>query len=117
MKPVDRIPRPKGLRPKDPAKGSAPASHKSTPWHAVSIATKSTSCRAAHALRTARFLPAKAPRLPLPDCTVGSSCPCVYKHHADRRGQARRKEEITGLKRSSKVAQERRVTRSRRDTD
>jgi hypothetical protein len=117
MTPIDRNPKPKRPLRTQPAKVAAPASHRSTPWHSVSIVTTSRSCPAAHKLRAARFLSATAPRLPLPDCTVGNSCPCAYKHHADRRGQPRRKEEITGLKRSSQVAQERRVTRSRREND
>jgi hypothetical protein len=117
MTPIDRIQKPKRPLRTQPAKVAAPASHRSTLWHAVSIVTTSRSCPAAHRLRAARFLSAAAPRLPLPGCTAGDSCPCAYKHHADRRGQPRRKDEITGLKRSSKVAQERRVTRSRRETD
>jgi len=114
MTPVDRIPNSKRPSRTQPAKA---ASHRSTAWHAVSIVATTRSCRAAHKLRAARFLSADAPRLPLPGCTVGDSCPCAYKHYADRRGQPRRKEEITGLKRSSQAAQERRVTRSRRETD
>ena len=86
-------------------------------WHAVSIATKSTSCEAARALRTARYLSAKAPRLPLAECTAPDTCSCAYKHHEDRRGPSRRNEETTGLKRGGKVAQERRVSRGRRETD
>jgi hypothetical protein len=93
-----------------------PTNNKKSPWHAVSIATKSTSCEAARALRSARFLSAKAPRLPLPECTA-DACPCSYKHHEDRRGSPRRKSEATGLKRGGTVAQERRAARGRRETD
>ena len=92
-----------------------PTDKKKSAWHAVSITTKSTSCEAARALRSARFLSAKAPRLPLPECTA-DSCPCAYKHHEDRRGPPRRKSEATGLKRGN-VTQERRGTRGRRETD
>jgi hypothetical protein len=87
-----------------------------SPWHAVTIVTKSTSCEAARALRATRFLSAKAPHLPLPECTAPDSCPCAYKHHADRRGQPRRTSEVTGLKRGN-VTQERRGARGRRGTD
>jgi hypothetical protein len=93
-----------------------PTNNKKSPWHSVSIATKNTSCEAARALRSARFLSAKAPRLPLPECTA-DSCPCAYKHHEDRRGPPRRKEEATGVKRGGNVAQERRAVRGRRETD
>jgi hypothetical protein len=41
----------------------------------------------------------------------------VYKHHADRRAQPRRQYEKDGLRRSGKVAQERRLTRDRRKID
>lgn len=91
--------------------------NKKSPWHAVSIATKSSSCEAARALRSARYLSAKAPRLPLPECTAPNTCPCAYKHHEDRRGQPRRNDETGGLKRGAKPAQERRGSRGRRQTD
>lgn len=108
--------------PKKPSRGraaedSSAALRRSTPWHAVSIVTKGASCEAARSLRTTRYLSAAAPRLPLDSCPVKDSCPCAYKHHADRRGAARRKDEATGLRRTSKVAQERRVQRNRRNSE
>ena len=30
------------------------------------------------------------PRLPLTECSAGASCPCAYKHYANRRGPPRR---------------------------
>jgi hypothetical protein len=117
MKSVNRTPKTIGTRQSDPAMGAAPVSRRSTPWHAVSIVTKTKGCRAVHALRSKRFLSAAAPRLPLPECTMGDACPCAYKHFADRRGQPRRKDEITGLKQGGRLEQERRVTPSRRQTD
>ena len=99
------------------AEDSSAALRRSSPWHAVSIVTKSASCEAARSLRTTRYLSATAPRLPLDGCPVKDSCPCAYKHHADRRGPARRKDEATGLRRTSKVVQERRVERSRRNSE
>jgi hypothetical protein len=89
---------------------------KKNSWHAVAIAAKSASCEAARALRGTRFLSAKAPHLPLPECTIPDSCPCAYKHYDDRRGQPRRQSELTGLKRGN-VTQERRAARGRRETD
>ena len=85
-------------------------------WHAVSIVPKGAGCEAALALRTSRFLSAEAPRLPLAQCTTPKSCSCAYKHHADRRGQPRRKDEAVGLRRN-KVEQERRGQGERRKTD
>jgi hypothetical protein len=89
---------------------------KKTPWHAVTIATRNTSCEAARALRATRFLSAQAPHLPLPECTAPNACPCAYRHYDDRRGQPRRQSELTGLKRGN-VTQERRGARGRRETD
>ncbi len=85
-------------------------------WHAVSIQPKGASCDAVLALRGTRFLSAQAPRLPLAQCTVPNICACAYKHHPDRRGQARRKQEAQGLRRN-KVAQERRAQGERRSAN
>ena len=98
------------------SKGEAPV-RRASPWHAVSIVTKNPNCEAVRALRGRRFLSASAPHLPLPDCTVRNYCACAYKHHEDRRGPPRRKDEAAGLTRGGKVAQERRVRGSRRDAD
>jgi len=87
-------------------------------WRAVSILATESSCDAAKALRAFRFLSAEAPRLPLLECTCYDSCPCAYKHHADRRSYTRRKDESTGLRRAKpRVGQERRILRGRRITD
>jgi hypothetical protein len=86
-------------------------------WHAVAIKPKGQSCEAVQACRTARFLSSDAPRLPLVECSTSDTCTCVYKHHADRRAQPRRQDEKDGLRRSGKVAQERRVRHDRRNTD
>jgi hypothetical protein len=95
---------------------SAPAA--STQWHAVAIRPKGECCEAVQACRTGRFLAAEAPRLPLEECSTSDTCSCVYKHHADRRVQPRRQDEKDdGLRRNSKVTQERRNRRDRRSTD
>lgn len=101
----------------EPAKGKDPALRRSSPWHCVSVVAKGACCNHARALRAARFLSAQAPRLPLPQCPAPDRCPCAYKHHADRRSQPRRKDEITGLRQAAKVPQERRVERTRRRSD
>jgi hypothetical protein len=89
----------------------------SNPWHAVAIKPKGNCCDAVQARRNARFLSTEAPRLPLADCSTSDTCSCVYKHHADRRREPRRQDEKGGLRRNSKVEQERRLTRDRRKTD
>jgi hypothetical protein len=93
------------------------ASAQSNQWHAVAIRPKGESCDAAQACRTGRFLAAEAPRLPLEDCSTSDTCSCIYKHLADRRAQPRRQDERDGLRRNSKVAQERRAGRDRRSND
>jgi hypothetical protein len=89
----------------------------SSSWHAVSIITTNSSCYTARALRAIRFLSHEAPRLPLPQCSAGGSCPCAYKHYDDRRRQPRRAEELTGLRRPNPLKTERRQQRGRRSSD
>ena len=99
------------------SKSAAPVPRIPSHWHAVCIKAKGPCCEAVQAYRAARFLSSDAPRLPLPGCTLSDTCGCVYKHHADRRAQPRRQEERDGLRRSSKVDQERRLSRDRRKPD
>jgi hypothetical protein len=87
------------------------------PWHAVSIETGPTSCSPARSLNTLRFLSPEAPRLPLTECPKPESCVCGYKHYADRRAHARRKEDRTGLRRLIIGEEERRTRQSRRSSD
>jgi hypothetical protein len=94
-----------------------PEDRKGSAWHSVSLVIKANSCEAAQACRGKRFLSKQAPRLPLAECTAPGSCPCAYKHHNDRRGNPRRKSEVTGLKRTNTSTTERRATRGRRETD
>jgi len=58
--------------------------HRVQPRSVARIVTTQSSCHTARALRGIRFLSDEAPRLPLTPCTAGASCPCSYKHHADR---------------------------------
>src|SRR5271165_4705517 len=95
---------------------SRPGSER-TRWHTVSIVTTQASCHTARALRGIRFLSDEAPRLPLTQCSAGGSCPCAYKHHADRRGPPRRAVELTELRRAHPGEQERRHQRGRPSTD
>lgn len=86
-------------------------------WHAVSIVPKGMCCELVKSLRTSRFLSSEAPHLPLPECTMPSSCTCAYKHHEDRRAKARRSDELHGIRRSRWTAEERRTRGDRRTTD
>jgi hypothetical protein len=86
-------------------------------WHAVVIRPKGSSCEAVQACRSARFLSAEAPRLPLSQCTASDTCRCVYSHYVDRRANPRRGDEKGGLRRDSNVQQERRLQADRRKSD
>jgi hypothetical protein len=87
------------------------------PWHAVSVTTEQFCCEAARGLLGRRFLAAAAPRLPLSECTVKDACSCKYKHHEDRRGTPRRKEDKSGLPSRNPYGTERRTVQSRRQED
>ena len=89
----------------------------SGPWHAVSVIPERYCCEAARGIAGRRFLAPEAPRLPLQACSAPEACACKYKHHADRRGPPRRKEDISGLRRPSPDGSERRGGSPRRDTD
>jgi hypothetical protein len=60
------------------------------PWHAVSVLAGPACCEAVTRFAGRRFLAsggrshARAPSLPLPNCTA-AQCRCRYLHHADRR--------------------------------
>jgi hypothetical protein len=90
---------------------------RSTPWHAVSVIAGARCCQAARLLQGTRFLSADAPRLPLSQCTMGASCVCAYKHHEDRRGQPRRRDDVMGLRRRGYTTNERRADFGRREDD
>jgi hypothetical protein len=92
-------------------------SHRSTPWHAVSIVTGRWCCEAARGLLGSRYLSKDAPRLPLAECNSAEHCACLYKHHGDRRGVPRRKDEAMGMRRLAPVENDRRNTRGRREDD
>lgn len=61
-------------------------------WHAVSIVPHGQACEAVQACRGKRFLSSEAPRLPLQGCNA-DQCQCRYRHHPDRRGGTRRKDD------------------------
>lgn len=97
--------------------GFIPASRRSTPWHAVSVVIGPSSCETARGLPAIRYLSRDAPRLPLPDCMSPASCACSYKHYVDRRGQPRRKDDLSGLRRGQHPGTERRTVGGRREDD
>jgi len=60
------------------------------------------------------MLSGTAPRLPLTGCNLKAACTCSYKHHSDRRGLPRRRDELTGSRPNVKIAFERRMLVTRR---
>lgn len=86
-------------------------------WHAVSIARGRFVCEAVQMVGEQRFLDSGAPRLPLAGCSAPEACQCKYKHHEDRRGAPRRREERLGFRNQRYTEPERRVSPSRRQSD
>ena len=85
------------------------------PWHAVSVVAGGGACDAAQALRSLRYLPREAPRLPLAQCIRQNQCHCKYQHHGDRRDGPRRSEDA-GASQSIKLPErERRRPGERRE--
>ena len=54
-------------------------------YNAVSLVSSSGACSAVKALKGHRILAAKAPRLPLPSCSMSSQCKCRFQKYPDRR--------------------------------
>jgi hypothetical protein len=84
------------------------------PWHAVSIVPGKPVCHKARALLGVRFLSPQAPSLPLQGCEM--SCSCRYRHHQDRRREARRAADLAASGAYWRGA-ERRRSSGRRSTD
>lgn len=101
--------------------GIRPSSDKTpeSAFHAVAIQCGGTACPGAKRLEGTRYLSRESPpRLPLSSCDRPGTCQCRYRHHMDRRVDARRASDHvwapTG-KWSGSV--ERRQARGRRATD
>jgi hypothetical protein len=87
-----------------------------TRFRAVAIRPGDGSCEAARQFGNMRFLCAKAPRLPVPECTA-ATCECRYVHYSDRRsGQDRRARYDWTRERELGVVN-RRLSHGRRATD
>jgi hypothetical protein len=106
-----------GTKISTPKKVSTPPQSAPTanPYHAVSIVPGEQACGAAYRFTGQRFLSAHAPKLPLPTCDA-FHCTCRFKHHKDRRGGPRRRNDI-GLMSGHWPGTERRRQGGRRSTD
>lgn len=82
------------------AKGSAGT------YRSISIVAGSQACAAAQALAGKRILAARAPLLPLSDCSDPANCRCRFEKHQDRREgeEGRRLSDVTATGRWEQVA-------------
>jgi len=87
-----------------------------TRFRAVAIRPGEHSCEAARQFGKMRFLCAKAPRLPVPECDAGV-CNCRYVHHADRRSGTDRRAVYDWTRERQLGVVNRRSGRGRRATD
>lgn len=85
-------------------------------YHAVSIKPGQQSCEAARQMGKLRFLSAKAPRLPLPDCRM-TTCTCRYNHYSDRRSGRDRRSGYDFARQQGLNFVNRRESHGRRSTD
>jgi hypothetical protein len=88
----------------------------SQPFHAVGIVPGDPSCEAAKQMGRMRFLSAKAPPLPLPDCHA-AVCTCRYAHYSDRRSGQDRRASYDWTRERQIDAVNRRQSHGRRRTD
>lgn len=85
-------------------------------YRAVSIRPGEDCCEAARQFGKMRFLCAKAPRLPVPECTA-ATCTCRYVHFADRRSGKERRSVYDWTRERQLGVVNRRAARGRRATD
>jgi hypothetical protein len=77
---------------KKPATASKPAvSQPDGDFRAVRLSLHDGCCAAAKDTEGKRYLLREAPRLPLKECTMPTSCTCKFHKDADRRGGDRRR--------------------------
>jgi len=103
----------------EPAPARTPSAGKKKapePYHAVAIKPGQDCCEAAAQLAGIRFLPAKAPTLPLPSCTA-AECRCCYQHFADRRAREDRRGQRTWQDRQPGKLERRLERKGRRSND
>lgn len=87
-----------------------------TRFRAVGIRPADESCEAARQFGNMRFLCAKAPRLPLPECTA-ATCNCRYVHFSDRRTGLDRRATYDWTRERELGVVNRRLSHGRRSTD
>jgi hypothetical protein len=95
---------------------TGPSSGTDSRFRAVSIRPGEGCCEAARQFGKMRFLCAKAPRLPVPECT-SATCSCRYVHHADRRSGKDRRSVYEWTRERQLGLVNRRAAQGRRSTD
>lgn len=98
------------------ARRGSPTPAKDGRFRAVSIRPGDGSCEAARQFGNLRFLSAKAPRLPVPECTA-AVCNCRYVHYSDRRSGLDRRRTYDWTRERDLDVVNRRSGRGRRSTD
>lgn len=98
------------------SKPAKPAGNGETRFRAVSIRPGEQCCEAARQFGHMRFLCAKAPRLPVPECDA-ASCECRYVHFTDRRSGEDRRGTYDWTRERAMGFVNRRSRRGRRSTD
>lgn len=96
--------------------GHGHARQSAEPYHAVSIKPGEECCEAARQFGQKRFLAARAPRLPLPECAV-AACECRYSHYSDRRSGNDRRAVYSWEQERDLGVINRRLNHGRRATD
>jgi hypothetical protein len=109
-----RSPEPQRATGSRPAAGAA--GNTDARFRAVSIRPGEDCCEAARQFGKMRFLCAKAPRLPVPECTA-ATCTCRYVHYADRRSGKDRRSVYDWTRERQLGVVNRRAARGRRATD
>jgi hypothetical protein len=92
-------------------------------YRAISVMGAAACCPSASAIMGRRMLESRAPKLPLPGCTMPLACRCRFQKHADRRDAdgGRRLDDMVHLRAAERAAwyagPESRKSRGRRKED
>jgi hypothetical protein len=85
---------------------------------AVLLVTARNCCVAVKALEGSRILAAKAPSLPMPDCSMPSQCRCRFQKYTDRRNNDENRRFLYASERSAWYSgDQRRQSSGRRTAD
>ena len=87
-------------------------------YPAVTIQTGLRHCTAVETLNGVRILATRAPKLPIPNCSMTADCRCRFKKYVDRReDEDGRRFEFAGERSAWYAGGQRRKSQGRRDKD